>query len=146
MILGEEITLNNGNKRHTGRFKRSKAALEIERIGEENCINNYKRLQKYADEGDKDVLKFLLNKIMADKKPESRTYLSIDLKPITSVADITDNESTVLDLLSKGSITLEVAQQLYALLEQCRKTREILDIDTKLNELRAFIKESKQKK
>lgn len=118
---------------------RTKTFQEMQRIGEENCINNYMRLQKLADEGDKEVLKFLHDKVVPNAKG---TRVLIELKVMENLEDVMENENRVLQSVGTGFITIEEGEKLFGMTDQYRKTIEASEITDRLNEIQQRMKEA----
>jgi hypothetical protein len=137
MSSSEGALLNNGVKGSTGRSTKNKAALEISRIGEQNCVSLYNlhlNIAINAEEiGDRiSAQQFLLNKILPNAKSKK---ITIDLKPMENIQDISDNENIVVSNICDGNISLDEGEKLFQMLEQRRSTRESMDVIEKLKVL-----------
>lgn len=150
MTLGDKNSLKNGNTKHTGRLPNHnhKRLLDIQRMGEDNCTSLYEmQLETARNSPDQQMRnsaqQFLLNKILPNAKSRK---LCIDLKPMNTLQDITDNENVVVKSVAEGDITIEEGEKFFGILEHCRKTKEAVVIGEEIQEVKQFIKEHKSKK
>lgn len=134
-------TFKSGSINSAGRpsGSRTKTFLEMQRIGEENCINNYMRLQKLADEGDKDILKFLHDKVVPNAKG---SRVIIEMKIMSSLLDVNENENRIMQAMGSSTISIEEGEKLFSMTDQCRKTIESSEIAKIVEEMQQKMKEA----
>ena len=147
MKSAKTITLNNGNKRHTGRQGENKLKKAIDLIGEENLRTIVEmHLQTALNDEDSKLRAscqaFLIDRFVPKTANIShQSYLKIPLLPMGSIENIKQNEDIVLKNMCEGSISLEVGKELFSMIEQGRKTYEttemarmLMDMDQRMKE------------
>ena len=139
MKSAEEITLVNGNKRHTGRQCGNKNKMMMEIIKEERLrdLIEFQIDVAYnsSDPELKDAAqKYLIDKVVPKPKPDD-TYVSFMIKDMLKMEDVQSNEVTILRKVSSGEMALEEAERLFNLTIATRKTFEQTEIARIMNEL-----------
>lgn len=121
-------TFQDGHKYATGRHQgsKSKAQLELQRIGEENAYQLLMLEVQKGLEGDSDSRRFVIDKIMPNAKGSK--HIKIDLPPITDIDSLGPIQNTIIEKTCDGTISLDEGERLIAITEQRRKVIETSDM------------------
>jgi hypothetical protein len=142
-----DTTFKTNNTSGLGRknYSQNKALLEIQRIGEENCLSLYEMQRDIAaNSKDEDTRsqaqQFLLNKVLPNAK--GGRFIKVELVPMENLATIKQNEILIMENVCQGNITLEEGEKLFTMTDQCRKTIESSEIAKMVEEMQKRMKEA----
>lgn len=142
-----ETTFKKGNTSGIGRknYSQNKALLEIQRIGEENCLSLYDmqmQIAKFGEDEDNRIQaqQFLLNKVLPNAK--GGRFIKVELIPMENLSSIKENEILIMKNVCEGNITLEEGEKLFTMTDQCRKTIEATEIAKTIEEMQNRMKEA----
>ncbi len=107
----------------------------MHRVGEENAQSLYDMLVAKAQAGDHETSKWLLNKVLPDAK--GCRMIEVELPTMENIEKVGEAQDKIMGYLSKGEISLDESEKLFALCEQRRKVIENKEIIERYNEIDA---------
>jgi hypothetical protein len=123
-----------GNKFGRGRPRgsRNKKTILIEELLAENSQSLVRKALELAHQGDVSMLRFLLDRVLPRPKEEP---IKIGPLPMATPEELLQAQAKVTQALTSGQITLNQAEQIFALIENVRRLLETQNLEQRVRNI-----------
>lgn len=119
----------SGNPGGRAAGSRNKASLAVESLLQGEAKNLTRRAVEVAMTGDVQALKLCIDRLAPQRRGSP---VRLDLPPIETAADVFAALGVIAAAVASGQITPEEGQSVAGIMEQTRRSLELLDIERKL--------------